>query len=607
LSQDSHSDDSVVVRKPTRKPVGYLEQGIRELELEKSGWRESSNDTIKQKPFKPAYIRNASSEQTSILADQAYPKRVPSTRNQVHSLPPNKLEDQARRQTRLRNEEQTDELLARTRKTKSIPLLQGNYSAVPVNDLPLPSPPMPLYANQKVQSSVALPLPSPTKASTTHSTVKVLILGAGPTGLGAAHQLQSQGCQDWVMIDSRNRPGGNAVTEVDQHGFRWDLGGHVIHSHYKSFDKAAALHNDWVHPNRGGWVRVDDQWCPTPIQQSLGNLKQGKKITKELRGKGRGAAKPDAKSSNLAEYYRNKFGDTLNETFFAPFNRKQWAWNLEELDHTWTSLRSGSGAANVPPPNAALTHLDKPIDTSAFPYPRLGTGSLWKSIANALPAEKQRYQATIKSLDLYEKKAHLSTGETISFSRCISTIPLNAMLGLVGHHRPDLAKMSSSFRHSSTTVIGLGFQGELPEVLKNKTWIFSADPEVDFHRATVVTNFSKSLSDGGDKRRGPRWSIMFETASSPLRNINVEPGHLVANHLKELQKWGAIQEGHAPLSVWHKHLDMGYPLPFLGRDDLLSSSQNKVFFLEVDSVDGDTSHLIKIVHTNKVSKLSILS
>jgi len=512
------------------------------------------------------YPRNVPSEH-SIRTTQGFTKAGKPYRRvkrplwqQLHSQPSAKFEAEARRQAIIRHKLHSEEAL------------KPEFTAVTVEE--------PEISQQSIvgMQPTIKTLPDSVKPpQALHSTVKVLILGAGPTGLGAAHQLEAQKCHDWVLLDSQNRPGGMAVTEVDQYGFRWDLGGHVIHSHYKSFDKAALLHTDWAQPNRGGWVRVDGQWCPTPIQQSLGNLRQGKKITRELRGKGRGAAKPDAKSNSLAQYYRNRFGETLNDTFFTPFNRKQWAWDLNQLDHTWTSLRSGSAAANVPPPSATLVHLDEPLDTSSFPYPRLGTGSLWKSIASALPQAKQRYQATITRLDLHQKRAHLSDGSTVTFSRCISTIPLNAMLELVGHQRPDLKKIAPTLRHSSTTVIGLGFLGELPEVLKNKTWIFSADADVDFHRATVVTNFSPSLSNGGDDGGwGPRWSIMFETASSPLRDINIQPAHLVKRHLEELRRWGAIEAGHTPLSVWHKHLHMGYPLPFLGRDELLSSSQNKI-------------------------------
>jgi protoporphyrinogen oxidase len=410
------------------------------------------------------------------------------------------------------------------------------------------------------------------------TTVKVLILGAGPTGLGAAHQLEAKNCSDWLMVDSCNRAGGMAITEEDEQGFLWDLGGHVIHSHYAAFDKAIALHDDWVHPRRGGWVRVQEQWCPTPIQQSLGNLRNGEQIRAELLtgSRSEGAARPTASSSNLGDYYRNAFGQTLNETFFAPFNRKQWAWDLTQLDHSWTSLRSGSGLQNVPQASQKLERLEKPKDTSSFPYPRLGTGSLWQSIASSLPARNQRYSATVQKIDIKARRAYLSTGEVVSYTRCISSIPLNKLIGMIGDQHPELKATLPDLKASSTTAVGLGFTGELPAALHGKSWVFSADPEVSFHRATVLTNFSPDLSNNGSKNGEPRWSIMFETSSSSHRPIAIDQDSLVADHLAELRRWGAVGPEEKPLSVWYKHLEMGYPLPFIGRDELLASEQSNI-------------------------------
>jgi protoporphyrinogen oxidase len=61
-------------------------------------------------------------------------------------------------------------------------------------------------------------------------------LGAGPTGLGAAGGFTS------VVITtgrlrSASHAGGLASSVIDPHGFTWDLGGHVLFSHYRYFDE----------------------------------------------------------------------------------------------------------------------------------------------------------------------------------------------------------------------------------------------------------------------------------------------------------------------------------------------------------------------------------
>ncbi|CAM1506210.1 Fc.00g058510.m01.CDS01 [Cosmosporella sp. VM-42] len=389
------------------------------------------------------------------------------------------------------------------------------------------------------------------------SSIGTLIIGAGPTGLGAAYYLNDVGDRDWIIIDASSGPGGMAATFIDEKGFHWDTRGHVIHSHFQQFDTAIAHHQDWELPRRGGWVRVGETWCPTPIQCNIGSLAEGPQIAKEI---SLIAKSKDSHSQDLQNYYEETFGTTLNDLFFAPFNLKQWGWPLSELSHTWTSLRSGSKAPNVPAPNAssAGTMYHSPEDTPAFIYPSVGTGSLWKSIAQRLPNEKQQYGIRVTRLSVKDRYATLSAGQTIRFKHCISTIPVVSLLSLVIHERPELGLYTDKLLYTSTYVMGLGFEGQLPPILAGKTWIYSADSSIAFHRASIPTNFSPVLSGDG------RWSIMFETSISTKRQLN--PDSFVECCLKELRRWGIHD---TPISIWKKFIQFGYPIPFLGRDELL--------------------------------------
>ena len=63
-------------------------------------------------------------------------------------------------------------------------------------------------------------------------TGRIVILGAGPTGLGAAHRLTELGHDDWDIFEGSDHVGGLASSVTDDHGFIWDHGGHVMFSHY---------------------------------------------------------------------------------------------------------------------------------------------------------------------------------------------------------------------------------------------------------------------------------------------------------------------------------------------------------------------------------------
>ena len=71
----------------------------------------------------------------------------------------------------------------------------------------------------------------------TGSSPRIVIIGAGPTGLGAAHRLQELSYDDWVLLEADDRVGGLAKSYVDDDGFTWDIGGHVMFSHYEYYDR----------------------------------------------------------------------------------------------------------------------------------------------------------------------------------------------------------------------------------------------------------------------------------------------------------------------------------------------------------------------------------
>jgi protoporphyrinogen oxidase len=76
----------------------------------------------------------------------------------------------------------------------------------------------------------------------------VVIVGAGPAGLGAAWRLHERGHTDWTLFEAGRFPGGLASSVLDPQGFTWDLGGHVLFSHYPYFDEVMirALGDAWV-------------------------------------------------------------------------------------------------------------------------------------------------------------------------------------------------------------------------------------------------------------------------------------------------------------------------------------------------------------------------
>jgi protoporphyrinogen oxidase len=102
----------------------------------------------------------------------------------------------------------------------------------------------------------------------------ILILGAGPTGLGAAWRLNALGSARWTLLEASDTPGGLSSSVIDSNGFTWDLGGHVLHSHYDVFDRLMEelLPGGWIEHERASWVWMSGRWIPYPLQNNVWRL-----------------------------------------------------------------------------------------------------------------------------------------------------------------------------------------------------------------------------------------------------------------------------------------------------------------------------------------------
>src|SRR5438552_3252563 len=115
---------------------------------------------------------------------------------------------------------------------------------------------------------------------------RVLIVGAGPTGIGAAYRLKKLGHTNFQVIEAAAHAGGLASSYVDDNGFTWDIGGHVQFSHYDYFDQAmdeALGKEGWLHHERESWVWMADRFVPYPFQNNLRYLPKDM-MTKAIRG-----------------------------------------------------------------------------------------------------------------------------------------------------------------------------------------------------------------------------------------------------------------------------------------------------------------------------------
>ena len=93
----------------------------------------------------------------------------------------------------------------------------------------------------------------------------IVILGAGPCGLGAAWRLQELGVDSYEIFEKNSYAGGLSASFQDGYGFTWDIGGHVHFSHYDYFDRLMQTlipRDGWLPHERESWIWMMGRFIP---------------------------------------------------------------------------------------------------------------------------------------------------------------------------------------------------------------------------------------------------------------------------------------------------------------------------------------------------------
>ncbi|MGQ0767361.1 MAG: protoporphyrinogen/coproporphyrinogen oxidase [Gemmatimonadota bacterium] len=399
--------------------------------------------------------------------------------------------------------------------------------------------------------------------------MRIVILGAGPTGLGAAWRLQERGHDDWLLVESSDRAGGLAMSITDEAGFTWDLGGHVLFSHWKYFDRLMekALGDAWVEHEREAWVWMRERWIPYPFQNNIWRL-PAEELADCLSGLvDVHRAAWNCPPANFAQWLQRAFGDGLCRAFMYPYNFKVWAWPPESMGVGWM----GERVATVDLARVLRNLVHRADDVSwgpnaTFRFPRHGgTGAIWTSIAAQLPADQLKFSTHVVSIDPHARELRCADGSTIGYDRLVSSMPLDRLLTTLDGV-PDLAVLSSRFVHSSSHIVGIGFEGQPPASLATKCWMYFPEPETPFYRVTVFSNYSPY----NVARPGEQWSLMAEVSESAAKGVRQET--LIDEVLAGFVRVGFVKKDARPVTRFHRRLEHGYPTPWLARDEVLAQT-----------------------------------
>ncbi|MDQ3446528.1 MAG: NAD(P)-binding protein [Pseudomonadota bacterium] len=163
----------------------------------------------------------------------------------------------------------------------------------------------------------------------------IAILGAGPAGLGAALRVARDGRARALVIEARDRVGGNAGSfELD--GINCDFGSHRLHPVVEPrvmVDIKEAVGDDLLWRPRHGRIRLQGRWIHFPLKpiDLLLRLPPSFMASLALDVAKKLLPRAEPAERNFATVLDRGLGSTMSHSFYFPYARKLWGVEPEAL------------------------------------------------------------------------------------------------------------------------------------------------------------------------------------------------------------------------------------------------------------------------------------
>jgi protoporphyrinogen oxidase len=209
----------------------------------------------------------------------------------------------------------------------------------------------------------------------------IIIIGAGPAGLGAAHELVKQGIQPMVL-EKGSKVGGLARTEIYK-GYFFDVGGHRFFTKNSEIEKRwqDLLDADLIKVTRLSRIYYRDTFFNYPLGflNALFNIGISESIL-ILLSYLRTHIKPYPREDTFEQWVSNRFGPRLYRAFFKTYTEKVWGIPCSEIRAEWATQRIKGLSLVVAVANALLGFQKAKSLTSDFYYPLRGPGMMWERL-----------------------------------------------------------------------------------------------------------------------------------------------------------------------------------------------------------------------------------
>jgi len=334
------------------------------------------------------------------------------------------------------------------------------------------------------------------------SSTEFAVIGAGPAGLAAAHDLARRG-RSPVVFEADQHVGGLAKT-VERRGFRFDIGPHRF---FTKSPEVEALWSEMLPAEEFPKVpRTTRIWYrgklfnyplkPMNALFGLGPFTSARVMASFLWRK----VFPVRPEKTFEDWVANRFGHALFAIFFKTYTEKVLGMSCTEISADWAAQR----IRNLNLGRAVLDALGfgrrggvaSLVDE--FNYPRRGAGQMYEAMAaraesmgaeirTGTPVERVKCEGgRVVALGLADE-----AGDDEPVEGVLSTMPLTELVQrLEPEAPPEVADAARALRYRSILNVNviLG-RTEIPP----DNWIYLHSPEIRAGRVQLYKNWSPQM------------------------------------------------------------------------------------------------------------------
>jgi protoporphyrinogen oxidase len=431
--------------------------------------------------------------------------------------------------------------------------------------------------------------------------MRIVVIGAGPTGLGAAYRLHELGHDDWHIYEASDHVGGLA-SSPKSNGFVYDTGGHVMFSHYQYFDDLVdkMLGNEYTEIGRESWIRMQDRWVPYPFQNNLRFLEPEAALQCIV---GLAAERTDPREAeNFRDWIVAVFGEGIARQFMFPYNWKVWAHPLEVMDKHWIAERVSIVDLETALRNILTEAKDSnwgPNATFKFPL-KGGTGGFYEPFVPYIE-DHLSFNKRVVAIDNRNKLVRFADGSSDHYDVLVNTMPLTELIPILAESTDQVRSAARLLSWSSGMFVGLGIARPCPS---DKCWVYFPEDSAPFYRITYLSRYSPHMAPDEN-----HFSIITETSSSIWKPENrhtiidrtidglIATGILEASDRELLVDKTLIETQYAyPTPTVHRDRALAVLQPFLMDQEIRSRGRFGAWLYEVGNMDHSVMQGVECVN-----------